>query len=325
MKRGWAVLRKALLAAGVLLPAGLIAAVLFFFHYALDPFPREAKYNADRSAKLSFPLTDGRAARTPEVWTLTARDGAQLAALYVAAEKPSTRTVLLAHGYGGQPEEMVNYAAIYWQDGYNLLLPYARAHYRSGGQYVGFGWLERNDWIDWIKAIITRGGTDSQLVLHGASMGAATVLMVSGEDLPPQVRAVVADSAYTSLEDEFRVRMNADFGLPAFPVLQLTGLFAKWQAGYAFSEASTLKQVARSRTPTLVIHGTQDSYVPTEMATRLYDACSAPKQLALIKGAGHTGSLGHAPGKYAQLVRNFLKAYITTDSGSRPDAPRTGN
>ena len=49
------------------------------------------------------------------------------------------------------------------------------------------------------RQVLARVGEDAEIVLHGLSMGAATVLMVSGERLPEQVKAIIEDCGYTSV------------------------------------------------------------------------------------------------------------------------------
>ena len=106
------------------------------------------------------------------------------------------------------------------------------------------GWDDRLDIIDWINTILEYN-PNAEIVLHGVSMGAATVSMVSGEDLPSNVKAIVADCGYTSVWDEFAYQLDDLFSLPEFPILNVSSLVAKVRAGYFLGEASTLKQVAK--------------------------------------------------------------------------------
>src|SRR5699024_11215506 len=100
-------------------------------------------------------------------------------------------------------------------------------------------------------------------------MGAATVLMASGEDLPKNVKAIVADSPYTSVYDMFAYQMNRMYHLPDIPFLPSTSLVTKIRAGYSLTEASALDQVKKAETPILYIHGEADTFVPTDMSREL--------------------------------------------------------
>lgn len=118
---------------------------------------------------------------------MDSEDGIHLKAYYLPATGPSDKTVIIAHGYSGNATQMSSYARMYHEKwGYNVLLPDARGHGESGGGYIGFGWPERKDYLKWIGRVLDENGADSQIVLHGVSMGGATVMMTSGEDLPPK-------------------------------------------------------------------------------------------------------------------------------------------
>ena len=108
------------------------------------------------------------------------------------------------------------------------------------------------------------------MAYHGLSMGAATVLMASGEELPREVKAIIADSPYESVYQLFEYQMKRMFHLPAFPLLDSTSGLTKIRAGYSLREASALKEVERTAVPILYIHGKSDTFVPTEMTKDLY-------------------------------------------------------
>ncbi|NOU73800.1 alpha/beta fold hydrolase [Paenibacillus sp. LMG 31458] len=155
--------------------------------------------------------------------------------------------------------------------GFNVLIPDARGHGRSEGHYIGFGWPERKDYVQWIDKVIEHMGEQSKIVLHGVSMGGATVMMTSGEALPPNVKAIVEDCGYTTAKDQLAYQLKRMYRLPIFPLLHLTSLLTKLRAGYFFGEASALDQLQKSKTPMLFIHGDADLFVPTDSDQVRYD------------------------------------------------------
>lgn len=110
-------------------------------------------------------------------------------------------------------------------------MPDARGHGKSEGDYIGFGWDERKDYLQWINRIIKKD-PQSEIVLHGVSMGAATVMMTSGEKLPDNVKAFVEDCGYSSVKGELGYQLKEMFNLPAFPLIPVTSLVTKVRAGY---------------------------------------------------------------------------------------------
>ena len=186
------------------------------------------------------------------------------------------------------------YIKFYHDLGFHILLPDNRAHGESEGTYIGFGWLDRLDCIQWIHQVKDYFHKDLQIVLHGISMGSATVLMASGEELPDDVKCIISDCGFTSVLDEFKHELHQRH-IPASLVLPTATLLSKKRVGYSFKEASTIEQVKKSKTPTLFIHGDRDNFVPTYMVYDLYNACSADKDLLIVEGAGH------APVSYTHL------------------------
>src|SRR5699024_1874718 len=122
-----------------------------------------------------------------------------------------------------------------------------------------------------IDKIIERIGPDAEIVLHGLSMGGATVLMTSGEELPSQVKAIVADSPYTSVNDLFSYQLQRMFYLPSFPIIPTLNLVTKAKADYSLYEASALDQVQKTNIPILYMHGEADTFVPTKLTKDLYE------------------------------------------------------
>lgn len=241
---------------------------------------------------------------------IKSHDGLRLHGLYVPAEQPTGKTVILAHGYTSFGKHMANFAKFYHEWGFNVLLPDARGHGKSDGEYIGFGWHDRLDYLRWINLVLDLVGDAAQIVLHGISMGGATVLMTSGENLPPQVKAVISDSAYSSVQEQLAYQMKRMYKLPSFPILNATSLITRLRVGYSFKEATALKQVRKAKVPVLFIHGDNDAFVPYQMAHQLYDACPARKQLLIVPGAGHTMAFACDREGYLRTVKDFVDSHV---------------
>ena len=217
--------------------------------------------------------------------------------------------VIVAHGYRSKPSWVASIGMHFYKEkGYNVLIPSMRATEESEGKYIGMGWLDKDDIIGWINKIIEKD-KNAKIILHGSSMGAATVLMASGEKLPSNVKAIIADSSYTSVWDIFKSELKARFNLPAFPLMQMFRLIAIIQAKYDTKEASVIDQVKKSNTPTLLIHGDADDFVPVTMEPEIYKAIPGGKDQLIIKGAGHTKSRYREPETYYKKVYEFIDKY----------------
>ena len=137
-------------------------------------------------------------------------------------------------------------------------------------------------------------------------MGAATVLMASGDELPQNVKAIIADSGYTSVWDIFASEAKARFNLPEFPVLNMFEIVAKRKAKYDIKEASALEQVKKSKTPILFIHGSNDDFVPEYMCEKLFNAANCEKEKLIINGAGHTDGKYREPETYYNKIFEWV-------------------
>ncbi|PKR79345.1 alpha/beta hydrolase [Halalkalibacillus sediminis] len=244
-------------------------------------------------------------------WSIHSFDGLKLFGNYLEAEEPTNKTVIFAHGYLGKSRDMALYGQHYYEDlGYNIFSPDLRGHGKSEGDYIGFGWHDRLDYVKWIDRVIEEQGPDTEIILHGLSMGAATVLMTSGEDLPDNVKAVIADSPYTSSYDLFDHQMERMYNLPSFPVLPTTNLVTNMQAGYSLTEASALEQVKKAEVPILYLHGDSDSFVPTDMTNQLYSNTKSEADMTIFENAGHGEAFAIYPDKYESVLSDFLTKYM---------------
>lgn len=248
---------------------------------------------------------------TYEEIDMISNDGLKLKGYYLPAGTESKKTVIIAHGYSGRAMNMYSYAKYYHeQRGYNVLMPDARGHGESEGNYIGFGWPERLDYVQWINYVLKRNGEETEIVLHGVSMGSATVMMTSGENLPEQVKAVVADCGYTSAKDVLTYQLKRMYHLPSFPIIESTSLLTKIRAGYSFAEASALEQVKKTDKPILFIHGEDDTFVPVEMVYELYEAANGDKEHYIVPNAEHGNAYDANPALYEETVTNFLNKYV---------------
>jgi fermentation-respiration switch protein FrsA (DUF1100 family) len=240
-------------------------------------------------------------------WSLDAQDGLKLSAIYIPAEKNNHKTAIIAHGYMGNAETMSEYAKMYHDFGYNVLVPDARGHGESEGHYIGFGWHERKDYLQWIDRVLAENGEDETITLYGLSMGAATVMMVSGEELPKNVVSIIEDCGYSSINAELAYQLKDMFNLPAFPLIPATSLMTKMRAGYFFGEGDATKQLAKNTRPILFIHGDADKFVPFSMLDTVYQATNTPKEKWIVPDAGHAKAFSTNKKLYKEKVHDFLK------------------
>ena len=216
----------------------------------------------------------------------------------------SNKTALVIHGWRDCSIKFLYLARLYERElGYNVVIPDLHAHGLSEGEAIQMGWLDRKDMLHWLSLFQT-----DTMVVHGVSMGGATTMMVSGEELPEGIKDIhfIEDCGYTSVWDEFAGELKNQFGLPAFPLMYTTSLLCKLRYGWSFGEASAINAVRKSTHPTFFIHGNDDKFVPTEMVYQLYAAKSSKKELWITDGVGHAESYMKYKAEYIRRVKAFL-------------------
>lgn len=241
-----------------------------------------------------------------DVW-ITSDDGLKLHGTFFP-NQVSKRIVLCFHGYTS--EGMKDYIALsdyYLRRGFAMLLVDERAHGQSEGEYIGFGCLDRMDALQWLDWIVKTCGTDCKIILHGTSMGAATVLMASGLVLPSQVKGIVSDCAFTSPKEVFTHVLHSMYHMPAFPIIQIADRMNKKRAGYGMDECNAAREVKKSTTPTLFIHGDADTFVPCRMCEKMYENCGAKKWKLIVPGAAHAESYYKDTRRYEEALELLLK------------------
>ncbi|MCC6147729.1 MAG: alpha/beta hydrolase [Anaerolineaceae bacterium] len=245
------------------------------------------------------------------ILTMHSHDGLALKAYFLPAPNPSSKAVLLLHGYRSTAAWLAGFARLFHEElGCNVLLPDCRGHGQSEGEVIGMGWLDRPDILGWVEELERQTGPGARIALWGISMGAAAAMMMSGENLPASVRAVIEDCGYDSVRDEFQHQLQRMYHLPAFPLLPAASLLCNLRAGFSFDEASCIPALQRTQIPTLFIHGAEDDFVPVHMAHTCYAACTAPKELWLAPDAGHGLAFQTHPLAYKELVKRWLEQHL---------------
>lgn len=240
---------------------------------------------------------------------IPSHDGLRLHALAID-DRPGVPWIVLLHGYTSNCEAMAVFAKGFYERGYHVLIPDLRGHGQSGGTYRGMGWDDRPDILRWLEWIVARD-PGCEIALYGISMGGAAVMMVSGEALPVNVKALIEDCGYSSVYEEFRYQLGNIFHLPAFPFMQLADLVTRLRTGSRLiADGSAVEQVKKCVTPMLFIHGAKDVFVPFSMLDAVYEAASCEKERFVVPDAVHGMSFSTDPDGFWRAIDAFLAKYI---------------
>lgn len=239
--------------------------------------------------------------------------GEKLTGYLLKAKKPSKLFMFGSHGYKSNGRgEFKGIAQYYIKNGFNVFLCDHTSQGESEGRYAGFGGFESEDSIKWLHYLIETFGNDIKIAIHGVSMGAATVMMMSSHpNLPQNVKMIVEDCGYTTAMDEFSFKAK-ELKIPFSNLLLRTvNEINKKKAGYDFYSINPIECVKKAKVPMLFVHGTKDNFVPFFMAKELYDAYSGIyKDMFFVEGASHARSSVVAWQEYQDKLDEFTQKFI---------------
>lgn len=244
---------------------------------------------------------------TPCVFVKTrSADGLRLSARYYEGDEDKPLCICF-HGYRGSALRDFSGLGLYlMKKGYNVLIVDERAHWRSQGHTIAFGAKERFDVLSWLRWSQRHFGDDIPVYLFGISMGAATVLMASGQKLPKNVKGISADCPYNSPKEIIkhvcrRMKLNPTL---MWPIIWLSGLV--W-GRFNVNAASAAREVKKAKVPIMIIHGEGDNFVPMAMSKEVAHANASRVTMYTFPEAGHGLSYYYDTERYRQLVDDFMK------------------
>lgn len=241
-----------------------------------------------------------------ESLTITAFDGIKLSSLLIKNAQKTNRVAICCHGYGVSPRTMQVQAKLFYERGFDVLLPYMRGHGASEGR-VGMAWLDRFDLLRWTDAVVDTYGPSVQIAYAGTSMGGATVVAASGMNPPRQVKCVIDDCGFSSQREQCAQSIKKA-KLPVKLTMFVLDLGMRLVHNYSMHDADITPLAASMTAPALFIHGDDDKVVAPEYGQKLFDACgSADKTFKLFAGAGHALSYVTDPDGYTDCVGGFIE------------------
>lgn len=235
-------------------------------------------------------------------------DGLKLAGWFIPSENGAV--IIMQHGYKSTRDELLNEAGMLHRHGYGALITSIRAHDYSEGETITFGMNEVDDLEAWYQYLITRDDIDPDRVgILGNSFGGMLVIQYAAQN--ENIKAVVAHSAFSSLNDTVETSVEYFSDLPAFPFAPMIVFWAERESGFTTEDIDTTKWIAQiSPRPVFLLQGGADVVISPESGQLLYDAAGEPKELWYDPALGHVDFDKDHAAEFEQRVTEFFDTYL---------------
>ena len=258
-------------------------------------------YMADRGEELK--------AMPHKIVTIESYDGQNLVGHWFPQED-AKRVIVAMHGWRSSWWSDFGMISAFWhREKCSVLYAEQRGQGSSGGEFMGFGMMERHDCLEWVKWVNQQYAEEIPIYLAGVSMGAATVLMAADLELPSNVRGIMADCAFTSPHEIWKHVARKNLHLPYSIHGGVAEKLCRGKINMSPRECSTVECLKKSKVPVWFAHGSDDHFVPVEMTYQNYCACATPKHLLIVPGADHGMSYYLEKDRYEQEMLKFWTQY----------------
>jgi dipeptidyl aminopeptidase/acylaminoacyl peptidase len=239
---------------------------------------------------------------------VTTADGLTLQGWFVPSQNGAT--IILQHGYKSRRSELLNEAEMLYRHGYGFLFTTVRAHDGSDGELITFGMNEANDLDTWFQYLATRPDVDADKIgMLGNSYGGMLTIQYTAYN--KNIKAMVANCAFSSLNDTVETSVEYFTDLPAFPFAPLIVFWAEQETGFqtdSIDATQWIKQI--SPRPVFLMQGGADVVISADSGQRLYDAAGEPKELWFDPELGHVEFDKERAAEYEKRVAAFFDEYL---------------
>ena len=239
-----------------------------------------------------------------QYYEVESEDGYILHIEFLRNPVPTTKYMILTHGYSDNRMGSLKYVSMYMRLGFNCIIYDLRGHGENTPHFVTCGILEASDLNCLIRDTHQRYPDLTELGLHGESLGAATTATCM--KYKPDVDFAVADCGFSDIENVLRGQAKAGH-MPGFFV-NLADAGSRIRFGYAMKDMRPILSLSENEIPILFIHGEDDAFITPDNSRRMYECTKGKRELRLIPGAQHAESILKSPDLYEAYVREFLQS-----------------
>lgn len=264
--------------------------------------PEDSWY--DTITKVHNSLTEIR--KLPhEEWTLTSHDGLTMKGIFYPGT--SDKTMIWIHGYTSHAERESAFPGLFYHSlGFNVLIPYLRAHGLSEGKYISFGPMERLDLKGWIRKVNQRV-TKGQIILHGLSMGGGIALDLASMDLE-NVKCILADAPSYSVPEFFRAVTYGNFKKNQDKILFCAKERFKKEFSTEVDDFDRLETIRAGKYPLLLTAGSLEEQEQVFAVLKDRNPCST--DILILPGCNHGNGMYKQTEMYQTAIKKFVQTHM---------------
>lgn len=249
-----------------------------------------------------------------EIWLLphrgvsiTSHDGHALRGVYYPCEGGCGATVICVHGYTSHAEREWAFPGLFYHSlGYNVLIPYQRAHGPSEGKYISFGALEHLDVMRWVEKINYMNPGD-RIIIHGLSMGGGIVLDLSDKEMEG-VCCLISDAPSVSIEDFFRNVIGDVFKSDQDKIFAHAVTRFEREFGVKASDFNRLTNISGGQYPLLLLAGSNEHQEDNFERIKENNPCET--SVVILPGCNHGNGMYKQTEMYQTAIKEFIARYI---------------
>lgn len=240
-----------------------------------------------------------------EDWEITSHDGLALKAVFYPGN--SDKTVIWVHGYTSHAERESAFPGLFYHSlGFNVLIPYLRAHGPSEGNYISFGSLESMDLRKWVELVNDRYPSGSVL-LHGLSMGGGVVLDLASREMQ-NVKCLISDAPTTGISAAFRNIVGSIFKKGQEKVLDCLGDRYRREFSVDMADYNWVENIKQGKYPLLLSAGSNENM--EDALNQIKTNNPQETTVLILPGCNHGNGMYKQTELYQTAIRDFISKHI---------------
>ena len=241
-----------------------------------------------------------------ENWEITSHDGLKLKAVYYPCGN-SEKTIVWVHGYTSHAERESAFPGLFYRSmGFNVLIPYLRAHGPSEGKYLSFGALEHLDMMRWVDKV-NEVHSNGSIMLHGLSMGGGIVLDLAAHEMK-NVKCLIADAPSVSIEKFFCDVSAGVFKKDGPKVAEFAMRRFQKEFNADPKAFDRVKNIKNGRYPLLLSAGSNEHM--DEVLAEIQQNNPMKTDIVVLPGCNHGNGMYKQTEMYQGAIKEFLDKFV---------------